>query len=644
MTDSIMKRQKQQFVEIGDDIFTATESEAVRLEFAPDKKWAMMFMWLIVIVIMIFVGRLFYMSVMNADDYRAAAEDNSVRTIPVIAPRGNIYDRKGVALARNVPSFSAVVIPRELPKEEDERMRVIEEAGVLLNANTQEFYELFEALPTATAVLLKENITQDQSLLLATRATELPGIAVQKTGRRQYDDGLIFSHIMGYEGKVRPGELEAHPEYLLIDRIGKDGVEYSHESALRGDHGSESYIVDSRGRIAREIDRSTPVPGDDLYLNIDAGLQKKLFDTLNGALEKAETQTAAAVALDPRTGAVRAIVSLPSYDNNLFAQGIAGDDYQRLITNEERPLFNRVISGVYPPGSTIKPVLAAAALQERIIDPARQIESRGGISLGSFFFGDWKVHGFTDMRRAIAVSSDVYFYSIGGGYGAIKGMGMDLMKKYEELFGYGEKTGIDLPGEVKGLIPDEQWKQDVLDERWYIGNTYHASIGQGYITATPLQIANTIAAIANDGTLYKPQMVSHIKKANGETIPVAPEILRKDFIDPEHMTVVQEGMRQTITEGTAQYMQTVPVEVAGKTGTAQFGGQDDKVHSWFTAYAPYEDPELVLVVLMEGQTAEESTTTVPVAKEVFDWYFADRAPKEEMIIETTEGEEDLAEE
>jgi penicillin-binding protein 2 len=243
------------------------------------------------------------------------------------------------------------------------------------------------------------------------------------------------------------------------------------------------------------------------------------------------------------------------------------------------------------------------------------------LNVGSFFFGDWKAHGFTDIRRAIAVSSDVYFYSIGGGYGGINGLGIERMKKYENLFGYGERSGIDFPSEADGFIPTPTWKKEKIGERWYIGDDYNSSIGQGYITATPLQVLNSIAAIANGGTLYEPRIGSQIKSQDGKITSIESKIIRQGFIKPEILKIVQEGMRETVTDGTAQILKELPVEVAGKTGTAQFGA-DNKTHGWFVSYAPYTSPELALIVLVEGQGTEETYNAVPVTKEVYEWYFA----------------------
>ncbi|PJA88667.1 MAG: penicillin-binding protein 2, partial [Candidatus Moranbacteria bacterium CG_4_9_14_3_um_filter_36_9] len=308
-------------------------------------------------------------------------------------------------------------------------------------------------------------------------------------------------------------------------------------------------------------------------------------------------------------------------DNNLFARGISSEEYQNIISNKNLPLLNRATSGEYPPGSTIKPAIASAALMEKNIDEnTTVVDSVGAIYVGSYRFGDWKIHGVTDVRKAIAESCDVFFYSIGGGYGNIKGLGMDNMKKYLNMFGFGETTGIDIYGELKGLVPDPQWKQEKIGEKWYIGDSYISAIGQGFITATPLQIANYTAAVANGGTLYSPKIVNRIEKGDGTMELVSSEIIRKDFINPEVLKIVREGMRQTITAGTAQSLNSLSVPVAGKTGTAQFGNEN-KTHAWFTSFAPFDNPQIAMVVLIEG-VGDSNSSAVPVARAVYDWYFS----------------------
>ncbi len=615
-------------MEIDDAVLTLSEKDAVKMEWPLNRSVSRFFLMGMMLFLLVLGGRIFYLSVVKGEEYSLIALRNSLRALIIPAPRGIMYDISGKPLVQNVPSVDAVLVPADVPTDEREIAELKGRIGAVFSLEPDLLETALSKLDRRSTlpVLLKERIGQEETLLYLSQSHELPGVGLYQTTQRQYLDSLIFSHVLGYEGKIRKEELEAHPDYLLTDSIGKQGIEKSYESALRGKHGWKRVEVDAFGKVKKELGVVQPVPGQDLILNIDADLQKKLFDSLQTILEKNDLKRAGAVAIDPRSGSVRALVSLPSFDNNLFAGGISGENYRALLNDPSEPLFNRVVAGAYPPGSTIKPVLAAAALTEGVVDERTEIESKGGINVGRFFFGDWKVHGFTDIRRAIAVSSDVFFYSIGGGYGGIEGLGMNRMKKYEELFGYGQKTGIDTGGEVTGLLPDANWKKEKIGERWYIGDDYNSSIGQGYVTATPLQVLNSIVAIANGGTLYEPRIVSQIRSYDGKVTPVPTKVIREKFIDPAILRIVREGMRETVTEGTAQALADLPVAVAGKTGTAQFGNES-KTHGWFVSFAPFEAPELALVVLVEGQ-GEEGYNAVPVTKDVYSWYFG-REKKEE---------------
>jgi len=611
-------------MEIDDAVLTVTESDADKIEWPLNRAFMRYFWWLILVAFLGLTFRVVFLNILKGAEYQEAAARNSLRKLVIPAPRGIIYDRFGKQLVSDVPSIDAILTPADVPAErerQDEMKRLLAATFVLEPGSIDEIFQKLER-KSLLPLLIKERVSQEEMLLFLSRSQELPGVGLYNTTRRAYADGLIFSHLLGYEGKIRKEELTLHPDYLLTDSIGKQGIEKSYEATLRGVHGFRQAEVDTLGHVKKELGIVQPVPGSDLILNIDADLQKKIFDSLQTLLEKKNLKRAAVIALDPQDGAIRALISLPSFDNNLFANRISSKEYQALIDDPALPLFNRALSGEYPPGSTIKPVLAAAALTEGIVNEHTQIESRGGISIGKFFFGDWRVNGFTDIRRAIAVSSDVFFYSIGGGYGGIQGLGMERMKKYENLFGYGSKTGIDMPGEADGFIPDPQWKQDKLGERWYIGDDYNAAIGQGFVLATPLQILNAVAAIANGGTLYAPRVASQIRSAEGKATSIPTEVLRKGFINPDILRIVREGMRATVmdSQGTAQSLRTLPVAVAGKTGTAQFGN-DKKTHGWFVSFAPYEHPTLAMIILVEGQ-GEEGYNAVPIAKEVYDWYFS----------------------
>lgn len=609
--------------EIDDAVLTVTEEDAARLEWPLSKGWFRSIWWLSFLVLAVLAGRVFVLNTVQGEKYQGMSERNSLRMLTIPAPRGIIYDRTGQALVQNIPTLDLAVVPSDLPREEGDRVRERELLRSIIDIDQEVASSVFGAKGnTASPVLLKNRLTQEEMLIFLSRQADFPGVVLMRSAEREYRDGTIFSHLIGYEGKIRQQELDDYPEYGLSDMIGKEGIEKSYESFLRGKNGADRVEVDALGKIKKELGSVQPVPGNDIILHIDAELQKKIFDSLSMLLETKNLKRAAAVAMNPETGGVLALVSLPSYDNNLFSGGIDQKHYEELLTDDARPLFNRAVSGEYPPGSTIKPVVAAAALAEGVVNEHTEIESRGGISIGKFFFGDWKAHGFTDIRRAIAVSSDVYFYSVGGGYGSVPGLGMRRMKAYEEFFGYGKKTGIDIPGEADGFLPDPDWKQRRFGERWYIGDDYHAAIGQGFVTATPLQILNSIATIGNGGILREPRLVSHIRDASGKLSPVESPVVRRDFVDANILRIVREGMRETVTEGTAQPLRDLPVAVAGKTGTAQFGTGKD-THGWFVSFAPYEKPEIALIVLVEGQ-GEEGYNAVPVTKEVYQWYFGDR--------------------
>ena len=597
-----------------------TETDVAKIELPFSKRSLDIFWLIIVAALLILLSRTSYLGIVKGEYYKEIANGNRMRFISINAPRGIIYDRFGEVLVYNVPSLDLLVFPNNFVDDDVKKEILLNNIKKIFPEKHNEIFEKIENISNNhNPIILSENITQAEALLVLENKNKLPGIEVQQKAIREYTDSLIFSHILGYEGIVQPKDFDNNPDYLLTDSIGKRGLEKYYEKYLRGKSGKLNVEVNSLGEVVRELKMEDPQSGSDLSLNIDALLQKKIFDSLSNILEKNELKAGAAIAIDPRTGGVLSIVNVPSFDNNLFAKGISNEDYSKLVENSSKPMFNRAISGEYPPGSTFKPIMATAALQEGVVDEHIQIESKGGINVGSWFFGDWKTHGFTDMRKALAVSSDVYFYSIGGGYGNIQGIGIEKIKEYGEMFGLGSPTGIDLPSEADGFIPTPEWKKEKIGERWYIGNTYHASIGQGYITTTPLQIANSVVSIANGGTLYKPTIVSQIKKGE-QVINNKAEIIRKDFMDENILRIVKEGMRMTVTDGTAMSLNDLSVKVAGKTGTAQYGNED-KTYGWFVSFAPFENPEIVMIVLVEGQ-GEETYNAVPVTKDVYNWYFS----------------------
>ncbi len=608
--------------EIEDYVFSASEKEATWIERPLEKKKLKFFWWVIIGFLAISSARIFYLNIVKGSHYQEIARGNSIRSIAIKAPRGKIFDQKGALLVNNVPAMDAVAIPADWPGDENQRKANVKKIADIFKISEDEILVKMKDSNKRSfqPFLLKENISQEEMLVFAERSDEFSGVVIEKTAVREYVDSSIFSHLLGYVGKIEQKELSEYPNYSLTDYVGKQGIEKTYEKYLRGSSGAMQVEVDSLGNVKKERGIIVPRAGDNLVLNIDARLQKKIHDTIFEMLEKNQTKTAAAAVIDPRDGAVKALVSLPSFDNNSFVKKISREDYLKIIQDPDKPLFNRAVAGEYPPGSVLKPLIAAAALSEGIVSSSTSIDCHGGINVGEYRFGDWKTHGIVDIKKAIAESCNVFFYAAGGGWSGIRGLGIDRIKKYANEFGLGAKSGIDLPGETAGFIPDEEWKMKKFNEKWFVGDSYHASIGQGYVAATPVQIANYIAAIANGGTLFEPRIVNQIRKENGEVVSTQSKKIKEGLMPSEVARVVREGMREAVISGSARFLNDLPVKTAGKTGTAQFGSEG-KTHAWFVSFAPYDDPEIALAILVEGG-GEGSSSAVPVAKKIYQWYFS----------------------
>jgi penicillin-binding protein 2 len=605
------------------------------LDYNFNRSWYLTIQFCVFFFLLLLLVRVFYLTILDHGDYALGALDNKTRSHVLPAVRGKIYDKSGIVLADNESNQSLILKYSEIDSLEaltqKEREMIFSSVADILQEDLRVILDVYEQVKYEKEDgVLVQQITREEAITYQASQLRHPAFDVLEGVSRVYKRGPLFAHVVGYEGlidasnlkKKRSSKSGGEVGYQLTDRIGKSGLELYYEDVLHGEHGLENLIVNSREEVIRSSDVVLPVHGSAIHTNIDAALQEQITSVMEESLPEAGSNRGAAVALDPRDGSVLALVSLPLYDNNAFVHGIGKGLYDSWEGSIDKPLFNRAVAGVYPPGSTIKPMLGVAALAEKIVDSTRQIESRGGIWVGDSYFGDWRAHGFTDLRRAIAVSSDVYFYTVAGGSGGIRGMGIEKMSLWMRKFGFGSKSDIDLGQEATGLYPDPSAKKKIVGERWYTGDTYNTAIGQGFFTATPLQIANATAAIANGGTLYKPRIVDYSVSPD-DAITVNPvEILTDMQRYDSEISTVQEGMRMTVTEGTARMMQQVPVRVAGKTGTAQFYGNDEKVHSWFSAYAPFDDPEIVLLILAEGQSGEISSATVPIAKDVLTWYFS----------------------
>ncbi len=588
------------------------------------------FRLIILTVLLFFCVYSFYFQFFQREVFKALAERNFLRISLLPAARGIIYDRNGRQLVFNTPSFNLLLMPQDLPKNNKEKDGVIEKVAKLLEIDRKEIDDLLADfdIKKSQQILVESNLEHDKVLAFKTEQNNLRGFYLEENSTRQYVEGEIFSHILGYLGKLSPEEAKENPNYFLTERIGKTGLEFFYEKILRGQPGQRVREVDALGKVKKESILSAPQDGKNLILSLDSDLQKNLFENLSKVVKKG--YGAAAVVLNPKTGGVLSMVSLPSFDNNIFSQGLPISQYQKIINDSAQPFINRATSGQYAPGSTVKPLVAAAALQEKIISPFAKIFDSGEISIVNqydanivYHFRDWKAHGLVNLFEAIAQSCDIYFYMVGGGYGNQPGLGIERIFNYFKSFGFGEKTGIDLPKEQAGLVPNKEWKEKIKKESWYIGDTYHLSIGQGDLLVTPLQLAVATAAIANGGRVLVPFIVDKIIDSDKNVIKTTEtKILRENFISQENLSFVREGMRQAVTSGSARLLNNLPFPVGAKTGTAQVAGQANP-NAWATAFAPFNDPEIVIVVLVEN-AGEGSQVAVPIVFNALSEYFKNK--------------------
>ncbi|MEK7189558.1 MAG: penicillin-binding protein 2, partial [Patescibacteria group bacterium] len=598
------------------------------------------FFWFGAIIILLFftaVGRLAYLEIFKGEEYRQLAENNRLRVKPIPAERGIIYDRNMVPLLANIPNFTLNLLPQDLPKDEIQREEVINKISALAQLPAEDIKNKIEEFKDFgyRSINIRDNLNYETAVLLNAASAEFPGMSVETSSRRQYffteptaTSTVItgsLSHLFGYMGKVNKDDLTLNPNYLPTDFIGKSGLEKFYEKDLRGTYGKREIEVDAFGKEKNTVSVEAPQAGQNLILAIDLNLQKKLEDSLAAELRASGKKKASAVALNPQNGEILALVNLPAYNNNLFSRGISFEDYQKLLVDPNSPMFSRAWTGSFPSGSVIKPIIAAAALNEGLVNRQTTFLSSGGLQINTWFFPDWKAggHGATNVVKALAESVNTFFYIIGGGYEKFTGLGLEKISEYLKKFGLANTLGIDLPGETAGFIPSREWKEDVKKERWYIGDTYNLSIGQGDLLVTPLQVANYTAIVANGGTSYQLHIVKSIENIETkEKNIIALKIIEKSVLPDSILKIVREGMRATVTAGSAQSLNTLPIPVAGKTGTAQWSSKYSP-HAWFTGFAPYENPQIVLTILIE-EGGDGSRAAVPVAREVFGWWAKNR--------------------
>lgn len=521
--------------------------------------------------------RAFDLQILNGEHNRDLANSNRVQVRTIHAPRGIIYDRNGKVLAENDPGFrlAGKIISRE-------------QALNLEAKNDPKFNQV-----------------------------EIDSI-------RSYPYASLTAHILGYLGEISEGELK-QPQFTKLhfgDQIGRAGIEQMYEGVLRGRDGAEIVEVDAQGVKLTTIRRIEPVPGNNLYVSIDVDLQKWASLTLESTLVKTQSCCGALVAEDPATGEVLTLLSYPGFDPNNFTHPSFNQQVKTYFEDSHAPLLNRVTAGTYPPGSTFKIVTALSGLENQAIDAKTQFEDTGVVNLGPFSFSNWyfsqygRTEGWVDIVKALKRSNDTYFYKVG----AI--LGVEKMAQTAKKLGFGRELGIDIPGETAGLIPSSKWKQDNFSQPWYPGDDLHMAIGQGFVLATPLQVLNQTAVVANGGKSYSPHLVKRITSPSGDLITEkVPHINGSAEFKLENIRLVQAGMAEVNKPGgTAWPFFDFSVPSAGKTGTAEFGDSKNRTHAWYTAYAPFDSPKIALVVLVEAG-GEGSNTAAPIAKQIFTWFF-----------------------
>jgi len=590
--------------------------------------------WLVMAAFALLILRLWYLQVINGEALRQRSENNRIRVQEIKPLRGLILDAKGRILVDNQPSFDVSIIP-EATKDITAVLAKLDDLHVQSDAQRYQKVASTTTNRPFVPVKLEQNIGRDKLAVVETNSLNLPGVIIDIVPVRKYIYGPTMAHILGYVGEISNAELatETYRGYKSGDIVGKYGIERYLDEYLRGKSGGEQVEVNVDGRKLKILGRVDSVPGYNVVLTIDADLQKISRDAFTG-LE------GVVAVMNPQDGSILAMVSKPSFDPNLFNRGITEDNWTRLSTDPLSPMQNRVISGQYPPGSTYKLIVAAAALEEGLITEETTFTCNGRFRMGNRTFRCWKKrgHGSVNLHRGIVESCDVYFYNLG----AL--LGVDKLAEYSRKFGLGSKTGIILPGERGGLVPTKDWKLRRFQEPWQKGETISVSIGQGFLLVTPLQLLNAYSTIANGGTLYKPRIVREIKTARGEMIKeFLPEKKGALPFKREHIDMLREALWGVVNEshGTGRALRRPERDVSGKTGTAQvirMPDDDEDVkseevrykfrdHALFVCFAPFDDPEIAVVVIVE-HGGHGGSAAAPVARKIVDWYFEHKEGEE----------------
>ncbi|PKN76999.1 MAG: penicillin-binding protein 2 [Deltaproteobacteria bacterium HGW-Deltaproteobacteria-10] len=598
----------------------------------------------ILVAFSILLVRLWYLQVIKGDELKQRSENNSIRFRKIMPLRGLVMDRNRHVIVDNRPSFDVLYMPSR-GKYPD---RLVEKIKELYFRRSLEFsYDqpFPRQMKPYLPVRLEKNVSMEKIALIETNSLDLPGIYVDVSPVRLYLEGETIAPIIGYTGEISKEELESGDEYASGDVIGKHGVEKYLDSYIRGSRGAELVEVNAYGKEIKNLGRIDPISGYNVVLNIDAAMQKTAWEAFEG-------KSGAAVALDPRSGAVLAMVSSPSFDPNLFNSGVSGEQWNKIANNPLTPLTNRAITGQYPPGSTYKLIVAAAALEEGIVTPETKFVCDGTYQFGNRTFRCWqkKGHGTVSLHKAMVESCDVYFYNVG------RMLGVDKIAHYAKLFGLGGITGIDLPNEKSGLIPTKQWKLAKRREAWQPGETISISIGQGFDLVTPLQLVSAFSAFANGGMLWQPQLVKSIETVEGKVHKeFLPEKKGDLPLKKETIDLLSRALWGVVNEptGTGKVARRPNADVCGKTGTSQVVGlpENDKSrrmkkigilqrdHALFVCYAPLKNPEIAVAVVVEN-AGHGGAVAAPVARKILDAYFDGKKKiKQEKVAMASEPSE-----
>ncbi len=552
---------------------------------------------------------------------RALANLTARETIP--APRGLILDRNGVPLADNEPSFLLFLDLEKFfqkdPRTQQHILTLLQKEGIVAS----DFALHRDDFPRAAGrkkLLLADGLRQAQVIQLSSQLREF--VSFEYGFHRVYPKAPLFSSVLGYTGVVRKSDLDRNPNLDIRDVVGYTGIEAAYDSDLRGTPGSREILRDAKGKKLSGEKITPPKVGTTIQLSIDAEFQEYFWKRLRKRLRALGSRVGVGIAMNPQSGEVLALFQIPEFDNNAFVVPDRLEERKRLLSNPLSPLFNRAVGGLYNPGSTVKPLVGVAALHEHVITPQETIFSPGYLEVPNPYdpqhpsrFLDWRYQGNVNLYSAIAKSSNVYFYVVGGGTKERKGLGIARLQKWWQQFGLGEKTGIDLPGEAEGLLPSPEYFRR-RGKQWRLGDTYNVSIGQGALLVTPLQILNYISAIANGGTLYVPHLRHDPHKF--------PQVLRDLTAYRDEIQEVRKGMERTVRspQGTAYLLHDLPFTVAAKTGSAQVKRRTQE-NAFFVGYAPAENPQIAILVLIEN-SKEGSANTIPVAYDVLRWYYEHR--------------------